>query len=199
MKRGKYLLVIIGTVLAGIVASGTASDKPENVGLKDYIRINQTSDLDNLKISDFSIPIYVLPSAEDIISYEGSSIGDILESSEERLWLMMEGSDARGILIADDKETIKMGGEGYSKELMKLYDTLGKEYEKESDVRYVEFQGRGIFLVVHKNKEDVWLSPGAAEILKLSPYKKFSSDDVIKGMKERIEITSDGWIEQKKD
>ncbi|USG64844.1 hypothetical protein NDK47_22395 [Brevibacillus ruminantium] len=208
MKRGKYLLVIIGTVLvsAGIIASGIASDKPEISGLKDYIRIekelhknknqiNQTSDLDNLKISDFSIPIYYFSEGVDIRSYEGSGLGDILEGSKERLWFMMDGRDASGILIADDKETIKMGGDG--KDLMKLYVTLEKEYEKGSDIRYIEFRGRGLFLVVHNHTEDVWLSPDLADSFKLQPYEKISSNDVLQGMKEQIELFSDGWFERK--
>ncbi len=89
----------------------------------------------------------------------------------------------------------RWGGENYSKDLMKLYKTIQKDVSKDKDVRYFEFQGGGIFLNVDKNKEEVWLTSRAAELLNLSPYKKLSPETVLEKMKKRITITTtEIWV-----
>lgn len=52
---------------------------------------------------------------------------------------------------------------------------------------------------VDKNKEEVWLTSRAAELLNLSPYKKLSPETVLEKMKERITITTtEIWVNSSK-
>jgi hypothetical protein len=194
------VIVLLGI---GFFAIGYASDKPEQQALKDYKRIQKQfeksvsaqASVDNLELSNFSIPITFTLTAEEIASYEGRELSDILQPSDQWLWFMQDNGETKGIVIADSKGPIQMGGENYSKDLMKLYKTIQKDVSKDKDVRYFEFQGGGIFLNVDKNKEEVWLTSRAAELLNLSPYKKLSPETVLEKMKERITITTtEIWV-----
>ncbi|NNV02310.1 hypothetical protein [Brevibacillus sp. MCWH] len=198
----KILFTSVIVLLAiGFFAIGYASDKPEQQALKDYQRIQKQfeksvsaqASIDNLKLSNFSIPIFFTLTAEEIASYEGKELSDILQPSDQWLWFMQDNGETKGIVIADSKEPIQMGGENYSKDLMKLYKAIQQNDSEDNDVRYFEFQGGGIFLSVDKNKEEVWLTSRAAELLNLSPYKKLSPETVLKKMKERITNTKDLW------
>jgi hypothetical protein len=197
------VIVLLGI---GFFTIGFASDKPEQMALKDYKRIQKQfeksdsaqASLDNLELSGFSIPIYISHTAEEIASYDGRELSGILEPSDQRLWFMQDNGETKGIVIADSKGPIQMGGENYSKDLMKLYKTIQKDVSMEKDVRYFEFQGGGIFTTVDNNKEEVWLSSQAAELLNLSPHKKLSPETVLEKMKERIATTSTNWFDASK-
>ncbi|MGG1660702.1 hypothetical protein [Brevibacillus sp. NRS-1366] len=193
MNKKILISVVALTLSFGLIASAYAGDKGSKKALEDYKRIQLSKTISkaeekgiaDLQLSDYSIPEYVI-SAEDILASEGTDISAILKPTENQLWFMMNDNEAEGIIIANDKEPVLMGGKKGAKKLQKLYKELQKDITKGDKILYFEFQGGGIFLIEKSNKQDVWLSERASTILELEAYKKLKPEVVLKSMKERI-------------
>ncbi len=120
-------LVLAGVVIGAIgIASYNimASDRVENLALEDYkagqkdykAGENQSAkdilpkkNQDGLQLSDFSLPIYSMAEAKDILSSDGKNISKLLQSTDKKLWFMMNEDEPEGIVVANDVRPIKNG------------------------------------------------------------------------------------------
>lgn len=196
MKFYKVLIPLTALALSiGSVAVGFASDKGENQGLKDYKKMQLSKKISQqdkekisgLELSGFSIPQYYIKSAQEIVDYQGQDIIGLLNTSNEKLWFMMNGDEAEGIVVANESEPILMGANKKGKDLYKLHNSLKKEISKNAEVYYFEFQGGGIFLTVDDKGETVYLSQRAAVVLELNAHKKYKPDTILAELKKHAE------------
>ncbi|MCR1972529.1 hypothetical protein NSA52_00095 [Clostridium sporogenes] len=197
-------LVLAGVVIGAIgIASYNimASDRVENLALEDYkagqkdykAGQNQSAkdilpkkNQDGLQLSDFSLPIYSMAEAKDILSSDGKNISKLLQSTDKKLWFMMNEDEPEGIVVANDVRPIKMGGKNRSKDLMKIYKDIKNNVKSEEDIKYFEFEGQGIFVISHNNIDEIYLSVGASKVLDMEAGKKISSKEFISQMKKYI-------------
>ncbi|MCW6110697.1 hypothetical protein [Clostridium sporogenes] len=197
-------LVLAGVVIGAIgIASYNimASDKVENLALEDYkagqkdykAGENQSAkdilpkkNQDGLQLSDFSLPIYSMAEAKDILSSDGKNISKLLQSTDKKLWFMMNEDEPEGIVVANDVRPIKMGGKNRSKDLMKIYKDIKNNVKSEEDIKYFEFEGQGIFVIPHNNIDEIYLSVGASKVLDMEAGKKISSKEFMSKMKKYI-------------
>ncbi len=201
VRNLKYIIPAI-LVVASItfIGSGFASDKPEKTAFQDYLKAisnespekgkslhqEQAAPVEGLKLSTFSIPISQTPDVEGIKAYEGKDLAGMLTASNEKIWFMMNGSQPEGIVVANEKEPVKMGGKNRSKDLMKMYKAAKKSAKKEKNIHYFELEGQGIFVSDTGEKEEVYLTEGAAQLLDLPAGKKLSSAEVLEKIKEHL-------------
>ncbi|SCW63194.1 hypothetical protein SAMN04487970_102224 [Paenibacillus tianmuensis] len=175
------------------MAGYAAFNSPEQIGLQDFIQIHQQQEEKNLvgdslsaaQLSEFSLAIDATAPAEQIQAYSDASFKKLLQPTNERLWFVMNNGVPEGILIANDKEPVKMGGKNRSKDLLKLYHSARGLAANNEQVRYVEFEGQGMLLVLNGKAESVFLSQGLASLLQL-PEGQAQPQDVITKMKARI-------------
>lgn len=190
-------LVLAGVVIGAIgIASYNimASDRVENLALGDYkAGQNQSSkyilpkkNQDGLQLSDFSLPIYSMAEAKDILSSDGKNISKLLQSTDKKLWFMMNEGEPEGIVVANDVKPIKMGGKNRSKDLMKIYKDIKNNVKSEQNIKYFEFEGQGIFVISHNNIDEIYLSVGASKVLDMEAGKKISSKEFMSQMKKYI-------------
>jgi len=197
-------LVLAGVVIGAIgIASYNimASDRVENLALEDYkagqkdykAGENQSAkdilpkkNQDGLQLSDFSLPIYSMAEAKDILSSDGKNISKLLQSTDKKLWFMMNEDEPEGIVVANDVRPIKMGGKNRSKDLMKIYKDIKNNVKSEEDIKYFEFEGQGIFVIPHNNIDEIYLSVGASKVLDMEAGKKISSKEFMSKMKKYI-------------
>lgn len=197
-------LVLAGVVIGAIgIASYNimASDRVENLALEDYkagqkdykAGQNQSAkyilpkkNQDGLQLSDFSLPIYSMVETKDILSSDGKNIAKLLQSTDKKLWFMMNEDEAEGIVVANDVRPIKMGGKNRSKDLMKIYKDIKNNVKSEEDIKYFEFEGQGIFVISHNNIDEIYLSVGASKVLDMEAGKKISSKEFMSQMKKYI-------------
>ncbi|ENK0838918.1 TPA: hypothetical protein PTV43_002612 [Clostridium botulinum] len=197
-------LVLAGVVIGAIgIASYNimASDRVENLALEDYkagqkdYRAGQNQSAkdilpkknqDGLQLSDFSLPIYSMAEAKDILSSDGKNISKLLQSTDKKLWFMMNEDEPEGIVVANDVRPIKMGGKNRSKDLMKIYKDIKNNVKSEEDIKYFEFEGQGIFVIPHNNIDEIYLSVGASKVLDMEAGKKISSKEFMSQMKKYI-------------
>lgn len=210
------ILVLAGVVIGAIgIASYNimASDRVENLALEDYkagqnqssknmilkkdqhgLKSSNLSSLeknkDGLKLSDFSLPIYDMTEAKDILSSDGKNISKLLKSTDKKLWFMMNENEPQGepegIVVTNDVRPIKMGGKNRSKDLMKIYKDIKNNVKSEEDIKYFEFEGQGIFVISHNNIDEIYLSVGASKVLDMEAGKKISSKEFMSQMKKYI-------------
>ncbi|KPV57455.1 hypothetical protein QJ48_21850 [Paenibacillus sp. A3] len=179
------------------MAGYAAFNSPEQIGLQDFIQIHQQQKDKNLagdsfsaaQLSEFSIAIDATATAEQIQAYSDASFKKLLQPTNERLWFVMINGAPEGILIANDKKPVKMGGKNRSKDLLKLYHSARGLAANDEQVRYVEFEGQGLLLVLSGEAESVFLSQGLASLLQL-PEGQVQPREVIAKMKARIAPTS---------
>ncbi|EJO5349290.1 hypothetical protein NRP93_003458 [Clostridium botulinum] len=197
-------LVLAGIVIGVIgIASYNivASDKVENLALEDYKAgqknykagknqnlkyISPKKNQDGLKLSEFSIPIYSMTEVKDDLSSDGKNISKFLQSTDKKLWFMMNEDEPEGIVVANDVRPIKMGGKNRSKDLMKIYKHIKNNVKSEQNIKYFEFEGQGIFVISNNNVDDVYLSIGASKVLDMEAGKKISSKKFMSQMKKYI-------------
>ena len=90
-----------------------------------------------------------------------------------------------GLIVANDIEPIRTGGENRSKDLYGLYTAIKNNTNETKDISYFEFEGQGILVVNQNNDQEIYLSKGARHI-KTSYWSKVLSSEVLQKMKERI-------------
>ncbi len=200
MKVYKVLVPVVALALCFSAVSFADSESGREKALRDYKQSQESKSkmlsskekkvISDLKLSDFSIDMYHIKSANVITEFDGTNISEILTPSEEKLSFMMNGEEAEGIIIATESEPVLMGGINKSKNLFKVLKSLKKEMKQGSEIRYFEFQGGGIFLTEDDKKEVVYLSERAAAILDLEEGKKYKSEAVLEKMKEKASNTS---------
>ncbi|KEK22420.1 hypothetical protein [Bacillus gaemokensis] len=181
-------------------ASNKSKETPESVALKDYqhgkfISSENENHNENLTptlvtTSTFSFPIYNTIQAQQILNINSKNISEVLLPTKEKLWFIMEGEQPEGLIVANDIEPIRMGGENRSKDLYEIYQTIKNNTEQIKEVAYFEFEGQGLFVVSHDTNKEIYLSKGAASILNLPAGQKISDDEVIQKMKDRIAKSS---------
>ena len=99
----------------------------------------------------------------------------------------MKGEQPEGLIVANDIEPIRTGGENRSKDLYGLYTAIKNNTNETKDISYFEFEGQGILVVNQNNDQEIYLVvKGAAAILKLPTGQKVLSSEVLQKMKERI-------------
>lgn len=197
-------LVLAGVVIGAIGITSyniMASDRVENLALEDYkagqkdckAGQNQSAkyilpkkNQDGLQLSDFSLPIYSMAETKDILSSDGKNISKLLQSTDKKLWFMMNEDEPEGIVVANDVRPIKMGGKNRSKDLMKIYKDIKNNVKSEENIKYFEFEGQGIFVISHNNIDEIYLSVGASKVLDMEAGKKISSKEFISQMKKYI-------------
>ncbi|WP_106769222.1 hypothetical protein [Paenibacillus faecalis] len=191
----KKLVVLIALVAAiGILIWGVITlKKPEQVAFEDYVQNVKDAPKENLavpdssnplQLSEFSIPVYSPLPDKKIITYKGEGIADMLLPTNERLWFMMNGTEAEGIVVATDKEPIKMGGENRSKELLQIYKKARDEVTRDDDILYFEYVGHSIMVTVSDNREKVYLTRSAADVLDLATDTAYQPEKVISKMRQ---------------
>ena len=147
----------------------------------------QKNNVNESSMSDYSIESAHLPDTETIKSFKGSSITDLLVPSDEKLWFIMEGDKAKGIVIATDTEPIQAGLEKTGPELYEMYKDIIQEYGKDVQVKYSDYAGGFIFVAVDSNgNESIWLEERAAKLLDLSPGTKYSSEQVLESINDGL-------------
>ncbi|MDO3681926.1 hypothetical protein [Paenibacillus ehimensis] len=200
MGKRKLFTLTIAMMTGGLLfamAGYAAFNSPEQTGLQDFIQIQQQQkekslagdSLSSAQLSEFSIAIDATATAEQIQAYSDDSFKKLLQPTNERLWFVMNHGAPEGILIANDKEPVKMGGKNRSKDLLKLYHSARGLAANDEQIRYVEFEGQGMLLVLDGKAESVFLSQGLASLLQL-PEGQAQPKDVIAKMKARIASTS---------
>ncbi|WP_143006899.1 hypothetical protein [Paenibacillus tianmuensis] len=196
MGKRKLFTLTTAIMTGGLLfamAGYAAFNSPEQIGLQDFIQIHQQQEEKNLvgdslsaaQLSEFSLAIDATAPAEQIQAYSDASFKKLLQPTNERLWFVMNNGVPEGILIANDKEPVKMGGKNRSKDLLKLYHSARGLAANNEQVRYVEFEGQGMLLVLNGKAESVFLSQGLASLLQL-PEGQAQPQDVITKMKARI-------------
>ncbi|MCP3774212.1 hypothetical protein NLX71_12960 [Paenibacillus sp. MZ04-78.2] len=200
MGKRKLFMLTTAIMTGGLLftmAGYAAFNSPEQIGLQDFIQIHQQQkekslvgdSLSAAQLSEFSLAIDATATAEQIQAYSDASFKKLLQSTNERLWFVMNNGVPEGILIANDKEPVKMGGKNRSKDLLKLYHSARGLAANDEQVRYVEFEGQGMLLVLNGKAESVFLSQGLASLLQL-PEGQAQPQDVIAKMKARIASAS---------
>jgi hypothetical protein len=197
-------LVLAGVVIGAIGITSyniMASDRVENLALEDYkagqkdckAGQNQSAkyilpkkNQDGLQLSDFSLPIYSMAETKDILSSDGKNISKLLQSTDKKLWFMMNEDEPEGIVVANDVRPIKMGGKNRSKDLMKIYKDIKNNVKSKENIKYFEFEGQGIFVISHNNIDEIYLSIGASKVLDMEAGKKISSKEFMSQMKKYI-------------
>ncbi|HDX9647763.1 TPA: hypothetical protein ROY02_004103 [Bacillus cereus] len=169
-------------------ASKNKSESVQSIALKDY-QYSKRSSSENLSFekittSPFSLPIYETIPAQQILN--SSEFKNLLLPTNEKLWFIMKGEQPEGLIVANDTEPIRTGGENRSKDLYGLYKAIKNNTNETKDISYFEFEGQGILVVNQNNDQEIYLSKGAAAILKLPAGQKVLSSEVIQKMKERI-------------
>ncbi|PEK49803.1 hypothetical protein COF80_13925 [Bacillus toyonensis] len=169
-------------------ASKNKSEPVQSIALKDY-QYSKSSSSENVSFekittSSFSLPIYETISAQQILN--SSEFKHILLPTNEKLWFIMKGEQPEGLIVANDAEPIRMGGENRSKDLYELYKAITNNTNESKNLSYFEFEGQGILIVNQNNDQEIYLSKGAAAILKLPAGQKIVNSEVIQKMKERI-------------
>ncbi|MFB6366686.1 hypothetical protein ACFCP7_21985 [Paenibacillus elgii] len=200
MGKRKLFSLMTAIMTGGLLfamAGYAAFNSPEQIGLQDFIQIHQQQQEKNLagdplsdtQLSEFSVAIDATATAEQIQAYSDVSFKKLLQPTNERLWFVMNNGVPEGILIANDKEPVKMGGKNRSKDLLKLHHSARGLAANDEQIRYVEFEGQGLLLVLNGKAESVFLSQGLASLLQL-PEGKAQPQDVIAKMKARIASAS---------
>ncbi|MFP3415710.1 hypothetical protein SB773_30135, partial [Bacillus sp. SIMBA_074] len=116
---------------------------------------------------------------------------DLLVPSDEKLWFIMEGDNAKGIVIATDTEPIQAGLEKTGPELYEMYKDIIQENGKDVQGKYSDYAGGFIFVAVDSNgNEGIWLEERAAKLLDLNPGTKYSSEQVLESINDGL-ISSD--------
>ena len=197
-------LVLAGVVIGAIGITSyniMASDRVENLALEDYkagqkdckAGQNQSAkyilpkkNQDGLQLSDFSLPIYSMAETKYILSSDGKNISKLLQSTDKKLWFMMNEDEPEGIVVANDVRPIKMGGKNRSKDLMKIYKDIKNNVKSKENIKYFEFEGQGIFVISHNNIDEIYLSIGASKVLDMEAGKKISSNEFMSQMKKYI-------------
>jgi hypothetical protein len=197
-------LVLAGVVIGAIGITSyniMASDRVENLALEDYkagqkdckAGQNQSAkyilpkkNQDGLQLSDFSLPIYSMAETKYILSSDGKNISKLLQSTDKKLWFMMNEDEPEGIVVANDVRPIKMGGKNRSKDLMKIYKDIKNNVKSKENIKYFEFEGQGIFVISHNNIDEIYLSIGASKVLDMEAGKKISSKEFMSQMKKYI-------------
>ncbi|PHG01937.1 hypothetical protein [Bacillus toyonensis] len=169
-------------------ASKNKSEPVQSIALKDY-QYSKSSSSENVSFekittSSFSLPIYETISAQQILN--SSEFKHILLPTNEKLWFIMKGEQPEGLIVANDAEPIRMGGENRSKDLYELYKAITNNTNESKNLSYFEFEGQGILIVNQNNDQEIYLSKGAAAILKLPAGQKIVNSEVIQKMKERL-------------
>ncbi|MGN4667819.1 hypothetical protein ACTFRP_18625 [Bacillus cereus group sp. MYBK234-1] len=160
---------------------------PQMVALTDYQNNKQLDMFSSpLSLSSISFPIYKLKPFEYIVSMDSENVLDFLSSSDERVWFMMNGELPKGLIIANNMEPIRMGGENRSKDLYQMYQSISNVCIDINEISYIEFEGQSLFRVSHYMGEDIYLSQGASDVLDLPYNQKISVCEFIKKMKKRI-------------
>lgn len=150
-------------------ASKNKSEPVQSIALKDY-QYSKSSSSENVSFekittSSFSLPIYETIPAQQILN--SSEFKHILLPTNEKLWFIMKGEQPEGLIVANDAEPIRMGGENRSKDLYELYKAITNNTNETKNLSYFEFEGQGILIVNQNNDQEIYLSKGAAAILKL--------------------------------
>ena len=190
-------LVLAGVVIGAIGITSyniMASDRVENLALEDYkAGQNQSAkyilpkkNQDGLQLSDFSLPIYSMAETKYILSSDGKNISKLLQSTDKKLWFMMNEDEPEGIVVANDVRPIKMGGKNRSKDLMKIYKDIKNNVKSKENIKYFEFEGQGIFVISHNNIDEIYLSIGASKVLDMEAGKKISTKEFMSQMKKYI-------------
>ena len=97
----------------------------------------------------------------------------------------MKGEQPEGMIVANDIEPIRTGGENRSKDLYGLYTVIKNNTNETKDISYFEFEGQGILVVNQNNDQEIYLSKSCCHI-KTSYWSKVLSSEVLQKMKERI-------------
>ncbi|PGA91556.1 hypothetical protein [Bacillus toyonensis] len=169
-------------------ASKNKSVPVQSIALKAY-QYSKSSSSENVSFekittSPFSLPIYETIQAQQILN--SSEFKHILLPTNEKLWFIMKGEQPEGLIIANDTEPIRTGGENRSKDLYELYKAIKNNTNETKNISYFEFEGQGILAVNQNNDQEIYLSKGAAAILKRPAGQKVLNSEVIQKMKERI-------------
>ncbi|CAM5794076.1 MULTISPECIES: hypothetical protein [Brevibacillus] len=176
----------VGAINEGKKDAFNAYKKFESAG-NNKTKTPQKNNVNESHLSDYSIDSAHLPDSEAIKSFKGSSITDLLVPSDEKLWFIMEGDKAKGIVIATDTEPIQAGLEKTGPELYEMYKDIIQEYGKDVQVKYLDYAGGFIFVAVDPNgNEGIWLEERAAKLLDLSPGTKYSSEQVLESINDGL-------------
>ncbi|UHA74942.1 hypothetical protein [Paenibacillus sp. 481] len=188
--------LLVGGTISSLVGYAALHLSPEQVALQDYTLHKKVAknkaqgEVGLLQLSGFSIAVDATVSAEQIQAYKGASIKDLLQPTAEKLWFAMNGSVPDGIIVANDKEPILMGGEKRSKDLLHIYISAREIAAKDEQVRYVEVEGQSLLVVLDGKEEHVFLTESAASLLNLPAGAKLTAGEVIQKIKERIAFAS---------
>ncbi|MEJ8547837.1 hypothetical protein [Brevibacillus borstelensis] len=147
----------------------------------------QKNNVNDFSLSDYSIDSAQLPDTKTIKSFKGSSLTELLVPSDEKLWFIMEGDKAKGIVIATDTEPIQAGREKTGPELYEMFNNIIQEFGKDVQVNYLDYAGGFIFVAVDANgNEGIWLEERAARLLDLSPGTKYSTEQVLESINDGL-------------
>ncbi|WP_421617511.1 hypothetical protein ACAF76_003860 [Brevibacillus sp. TJ4] len=193
----KYVWIVFGLVIVAGISLATwagAANKGDKEALHAYLKMEQARNQDNksfkkssshVTLSDFSIPGAVLSEVDEIRSYKGSNIEDLLTSSDEKLSFIMEDDEVKGIVIATDSEPIMAGGEKSGPELFDLYEEIKNTLGEDVDIKYFSYAGGFAFVATDsEGEEHLWLDERAAAFLKLSPHTQLDAEEVVESIKE---------------
>ncbi|MDK8183473.1 hypothetical protein [Paenibacillus sp. UMB4589-SE434] len=195
-----YIFLLLGLFLlfgaiVYITVKDATSERPEQTALMDYVW-NMQSDKENLStaaskltLSRFSLAIDDTLTADRIYSYKGNRISELLRPTGERLWFAMNEQAPEGIIIANVKEPVRMGGKYRSLDLFHLYNKVRATVETDEQIRYFEFEGQSMLAACLPDREDIYLTASAAMLLDLPAGQKIPAEQVIEKMKE--------WINQR--
>lgn len=195
----KYGWTLFGAVIVAGLSLATwagAINQGDKEVLNAYIKMEQARNQENkplsksssnFGLSDFSIQGAVLPEASEISEYKGSTIHELLNSSDEKLSFIMEGDEVKGIAIATDTEPIMAGGEKTGPELFDLYDKIKNKLGEDVNIKYFSYSGGFIFVATDSEREEsLWLDQRAASFLELTPHIQLDSEEVIQRIREGV-------------
>ncbi|USG64510.1 hypothetical protein NDK47_20520 [Brevibacillus ruminantium] len=192
-KSGLFIWGI--TIIAGVfIISGVGAMNKGNIealnAYKKFETVNQNktlSEATDFVLSDFSIDGSDLPDTEEILSFQGSRLTELLIPSDEKLWFIMDGKQVKGIVLATDTESRGAGREKTGPELYEMYQKIVNDLGEDVRLKYFDYAGGYIFVAVNSDgDESVWLEQRAARLLDATPGTKYNPEEIIEKIREGI-------------
>lgn len=161
-----------------------ANETIQGTGLKDYIAANKGNKKgltsEDIKLSKESLNIYSLANKDKLNSSKQKNLDNIIVKTNEKLWFIIGDNGVEGMVVANKKVPIKMGGKNRSIELKALYDNLKEQGISDKEIKYLEIRGQGVLII--SDKDEVYLTKGSSQLLGLEDTETLSTEEFIESL-----------------